>query len=216
MSTPASQEEHLHLYFDDVGIGAQSLKEIEWLKSEFSMVFKIKDLGEMKRILSSRITRDRRNHLLRMNQTHYLTEVLDELGRRAERSRPTEIPINGYDSIRPASPMDVRINTRDYQYAIGKVMYAAIHTRSEIAYATGRLSQFLSDPAKQHGEGLTHLLRYIRPTVNLGLMLGGSGTLKVIGPIAWRSRKQKSVADSTTEAEYLALSSCTREGMWMV
>ena len=232
----------LLVYVDDVGIGARSLDQVEWFKKEFGKVFKIKDLGEMRKILGIRITRDRKNRLLRMDQTHYLTEVLDELGMKAERHRATDIPMNGYDSIRPSSPSDERIDVKSYQHAIGKVMYAAVHTRPDIAYATGRLSQFLSDPAKQHGEGLRHLLRYIRSTVDLGLMLGGSGSLKVVGysdsdyagdksdrkcilgyvymlggaPIAWRSRKQKSVATSTTEAEYMALSSCAREGMWMV
>ena len=40
-------------------------------------------------------------------------------------------------------------------------------------------------------------------------MLGG-------GPISWMSRKQKSVATSTTEAEYMALSICAKEGLWLV
>ena len=34
------------------------------------------------------------------------------------------------------------------------------------------------------------------------------------GPISWISRKQKSVATLTTEAEYMALSICAKEGLW--
>ena len=232
----------LLVYVDDISIGARSLEQVNWFKAEFGRVFKVKDLGEMKKILGIRITRDRRNRLLRMDQTHYLKEVLDDLKMEAERHRPTEIPMNGYDTIRPSAPTDERINIKNYQHAIGKVMYAAIHTRPDIAFAVGRLSQFLSDPAKHHGEGLKHLLRYTRSTIDLGLMLGGSGSPKIIGysdsdyasdksdrisilgyvymlgggPIAWRSRKQKSVANSTTEAEYMALSSCAREGLWII
>ena len=35
------------------------------------------------------------------------------------------------------------------------------------------------------------------------------------GPVSWISRKQKSVATLTTEAEYIALSICVKEGLWI-
>ena len=39
-------------------------------------------------------------------------------------------------------------------------------------------------------------------------MLGG-------GPVSWASQKQKSVATSTTEAEYMAMSMCAKTGIWL-
>ena len=88
------------------------------------------------------------------------------------------------------------------------------------------------------------MLRYIRSTINLGIIYGGSESSKSLpsslrafsdldyavdrlnrksilgyvymfagGPIAWISRKQKLVATSTTEAEYIALSIYTKEGL---
>lgn len=232
----------LLIYVDDICIAARSIDQVKWFKNEFQKVFKVKDLGEMKKILGIRVTRDRKNRTLRMNQTHYLTEVLDRLHMSADKHTPTELPMNGYDSLRPAGPNDERINQRDYQHVIGSIMYAAIHTRPDIAFAVGRLSQYLSDPAGHHGQALKSLLRYIRSTVNKGIVYGDSGSSKVIGysdsdyaadkldrksilgyvymlaggPVSWMSRKQKSVATSTTEAEYMALSTCAKEGMWMV
>lgn len=149
--------------------------------------------------------------------------------------------MNGYESLHPAGPDDQRIDQRDYQHVIGSLMYAAIHTRPDIAFALGRLSQYLSDPAEHHGRALKSLLRYVRSTVDLGLMFGNSGSSHLVGysdsdyamdrldrksilgyvymfaggPISWTSRKQKSVATSTTEAEYMALSSCAKEGLWI-
>ena len=231
----------LLVYVDDVSIAAKSMKNVDWFKKEFGKVFKIKDLGEMSKILGIKITRNRKNRTLRMDQTHYLTDVLNRLHMGTDKHTPTELPINGYDALRPAGPNDERINPRDYQHAIGSIMYAAIHTRPDIAFAVGRLSQYLSDPAKHHGRALKHL-RYIRSTINKGITYGNSGSQKLIGfsdsdyaadksdrksilayvymiaggPISWTSRKQKSVATSTTEAEYMAMSTCAKEGMWLV
>jgi len=231
----------LLLYVDDIGVAAQTMENVNWFKNEFQKVFKVKDLGEMKKILGIRITRDRKNRTLRMDQSHYLNEVLDRLHMPASKHNPVELPMNGYDSLRPAGPHDQRIDQREYQHAIGSIMYAAIHTRPDIAFAVGRLSQYLADPAKHHGQALKTLLKYLRSTVNKGLMYRSNGSPHLIGysdsdyaadrvnrksilgyayaiggsVVAWMSRKQKSVATSTTEAEYMALSSCAKEGLWI-
>jgi len=232
----------LLLYVDDVGIASKSIHDVNWFKDEFKRIFKIKDLGEMSKILGIRITRDRKNRTLRMDQTHYLEEVLDRLHMKKDKHAPTTLPMNGYDSLRPAGLKDERIDQRDYQHAIGSIMYAAIHTRPDIAFAVGRLSQYLSDPAKHHGQALKSLLKYLRSTIDKGIVYGSSGSSNLVGysdsdyatdkldrksilgyvymlgggPISWISRKQKSVATSTTEAEYMALSTCAKEGLWII
>ena len=121
-------------------------------------------------------------------------------------------------------------------------MWTVVHTRFDIAFLTERLSQFLNDSTKQHNENLKHLLRYFRSIINLSLMLGDSESFKIIeyfdfdyvvdkfdrkcilkyvymlkkAPIAWRSRKQKSVVTFIIEAKYITLFFCAREEMWMI
>lgn len=238
----------LLVYVDDIGIAARSLTEVNWFKHESKQVFKIKDLDEMKKILGIRITRDRKARTLCMDQFQYIEDVLERLHMRADTHKPISLPLNGYDALRPAGPDDDRIDHKLYQKGIGSVMYAAIHTRPDIAFTVGRLSQYLSDPAKHHGQALKGLLRYLRSTINLRMVfsisgsLGTSGSPKLIGysdsdyaadklhrksilgyvymlgggPISWMSRKQKSVATSTTEAEYMAMSICSKEGLWLM
>ncbi len=231
----------LLLYVDDIAIASRSISDIKWFKHEFQSVFKIKDLGEMKKILGIQITRNRKKRTLRMDQTHYLHEVLEKFNMRQDKHKATKIPLNGYDALHPAGIEDVRINQQEYQQVIGSLMYAAIHTRPDIAFALNRLSQYLSDPAEHHGHALKKLLRYIRSTIDLGITYGTSGSMELVGysdsdyaserldrksilayiymlgggPVSWMSRKQKSVATSTTEAEYMALSTCAKEGLWI-
>ena len=239
----------LLVYVDDIQVAAQSMQQVNWFKNEFKKVFKIKDLGEIDKILGIRITRNRKARTLRIDQSHYLSEVLDSLHMNADKHERTKLPINGYDALRPAGPDDERIDPKDYQHKVGKLMWAAIQTRPDISFSIGRLSQYLSDPAIHHGQALKTLLRYIRSTVDYGIVYGKgldiSGSLNINsklkaysdsdyaadklnrksilgyvymfggGPISWMSRKQKSVATSTTEAEYMALSTCAKEGLWI-
>ena len=81
----------LLLYVDDISIAGRFYSDIEWFKNAFGSIFKVKDLGEMSKILGIRITRDRPRRTLRMDQTHYLEEVLKRLHMRADKHNPTEI-----------------------------------------------------------------------------------------------------------------------------
>ena len=113
-------------------------------------------------------------------------------------------------------------------------------TRPDIAFSLGRLSSYASDPARRHKQALKKLARYLRSYPDLGLMFRKGGG-KLIGysdsdyamdktdrvsilgsifflcgsPISWMSKKQKSVATSTMEAEYMAMSACAKQSQFL-
>ena len=131
------------------------------------------------------------------------------------------------------------VNT--YQKAIGSLTYAAICTRPDISAAVGALSQYMASPTETHWTGVKRILRYLRGTTNYGLMYDGNGSNDLQGfsdadwagdmdtrrstsgyvfqlgnsTVSWCSRKQATVAKSSTEAEYVALSTATQEGIWL-
>jgi len=115
-------------------------------------------------------------------------------------------------------------------------------TRPDIAAAVGVLSQYMSKPSKDHWMGVKRVLRYLKGTLNYGLKFSVHGEQTELngysdadwagdvdtrrstsgyvfqfgnGTISWSSRKQPTVAKSSTEAEYVALSSATKEAIWL-
>jgi hypothetical protein len=56
-------------------------------------------------------------------------------------------------------------------------MYAMVYTRPDIAFALGRLSQYMQDPAEQHARGVKGLMRYLRSTVSFRICFGPKGKL---------------------------------------
>ena len=126
-----------------------------------------------------------------------------------------------------------------YQSVVGSLMYLATCTRPDIAYAVGMLARFASKPNRSHWTAAKRVLRYLRGTDNLGILYKGeseiqgysdadwvgdtddrkstSGYFFLIakGPVSWKSRKQSTVALSTAEAEYVALSAAIQECMWI-
>jgi hypothetical protein len=120
-----------------------------------------------------------------------------------------------------------------YQSMVGSLMYAMTATRPDIAYAVGAVSRYSHDPSELHAVAVKRIFRYLAGTRNMRLVLGGnnsenSGLIVHTdsdyagdpddfrstsglcisfgggGLIDWRSRKQKSTAQSTTDAEYYA------------
>ena len=102
------------LYVDDILIAFKQLNNVLWFKSEFWKIFKIKNLGEMKKILGINITCNRKVRTLRINQSHYLNNVLEQLDMRPDKHRSTELLMNGYASLYPAGPDNKRTDQRKY------------------------------------------------------------------------------------------------------
>jgi hypothetical protein len=238
----ARREIILLLYVDDMAVAAKYSPELDWLYLQLSARFNTKDLGEIRKILGVRVTRNRPNRELFIDQEQYLRTVLDRLGFTGAPYKPKTTPLNGYDCLRPAKPEDRRLDATDYQQAIGSVMYGMVFSRPDIAFAIGKLSQYLKEPVEHHGTGLKGLLRYIGGTIGLRIRYGPSARSRLTlysdadwagdksdrkstsghvamlygGPISWGSRKQTSVATSSTESEYMALSLCAKQSQWTV
>ncbi|GJT65451.1 retrovirus-related pol polyprotein from transposon TNT 1-94 [Tanacetum coccineum] len=100
---------------------------------------------------------------------------------------------------------------------------------------------YQASPTKKHLEALKRVFRYLRGTINWGLWYpkdtamaltayadadhagcqdtrrSTSGSAQFLGDklVSWSSKKQKSTAISTTEAEYIAMSGCCAQILWM-
>ena len=120
-------------------------------------------------------------------------------------------------------------------------MYAMICTRPDVSYALSVTSRYQADPGESHWTAVKNILKYLKRTKDVFLVYGGEEELVVNGytdasfqtdkddynsqsgfvfilnggAVSWKSSKQETVADSTTEAEYIAASEAAKEGVWI-
>ena len=78
-------------------------------------MFKIKDLGELTKILGMKLTRDRKNSTLKLDQEHYIQENLAKFRITKEIAYPTLSPLDNYKSLRKSDPDKERYNKTKYQ-----------------------------------------------------------------------------------------------------
>jgi hypothetical protein len=127
-----------------------------------------------------------------------------------------------------------------YRELLGSLTYLSTTTRHDISFAVSHLGQFNNCYGEEHWTAAKRVLRYLKGTVDLGLVyepdfepLTGfvdvdwgsctedwrsfNGYIFLLngGPVSWDSRKQRTVALSTTEAEYMALSEGVKEAIYL-
>ncbi|XP_045461870.1 secreted RxLR effector protein 161-like [Harmonia axyridis] len=153
-------------------------------------------------------------------------------------SKPVGTPTeNNHPDDKSSDPLDKSI---PYRSAVGSLMYLACATRPDIAYAVSKAARSMSEPTYANWTSVKRIFRYLRGTSDQGLLytsseddvcaysdadLAGdietrrstSGFVSLIGgtAVSWTSQLQKSVALSTTEAEFVASSEGAKELIWL-
>lgn len=199
-------------------------------------------MGPIRWLLSIEVTRDYENHTISLLQRRYIDSILERFN--LTDAKPLSVPLDPHvmfsKSQCPSDPDDItRTKKIPFREAIGSLMYLAVGTRPDIAFAVSTLSQFLENPGEAHWEAAKRVFRYLIATKELALTYGGvqqelegftdadgasqehrhaiSGYTFLIdgGAISWSSRKQELVTLSTAEAEYVAATHAAKEAVWL-
>ena len=230
---------YIGVYVDDIILAGRDEKRLQEIKGDFSKKFDIKDLGELKYFLGMKVVQDKGNNYIWIGQPAYTKNLLKSYG--MQDSNPTSTPVDVNSKLQPAKDTDEPLNQTKYQSAVGSLMYLAVSTRPDISYAVNNLARFNLNPQKEHWTALKRVLRYLNGTINHGLLYKQGGPERLVGysdadwagdlsdrkstsgyifmfnggPVSWSSKKQKCVALSTAEAEYVALSAAVQECIWL-
>jgi len=123
---------------------------------------------------------------------------------------------------------------------VGSLLYLTA-SRPDILFSVCLYARFQSDPRETHLTAVKRIFRYLKGTTNLGLMYKKSSDYKLIGfcdadyagdrierkstsgncqflgenLISCASKRQATIALSTTEAEYISAASCCTQLLWM-
>jgi hypothetical protein len=218
------------------------------LKSKAAIAehFKLRNLGPTTFQLGVKITRKRLQRTLHLLQHCYTQDLLKRYG--FVNSSPVLTPMDPSVSLTSVDALltpedEAFMRTVPYVSTVGALMYLAIATHPDIAFAVGVLCCFMARPGPEHWKAVKHLFRYLRGTIDYCLTYapdasapkpfyvyldadhggncnnGRSTSAYVVkigsGAVSWMLRLQPIVALSTTEAEFIAAASAGQEVIWM-
>ena len=169
----ASNTEIICLYVDDIIIIAPTPDIVQNIKVDLAKFFSITDLGPLKYFLGIQITRDRQKRTIALSKTTFIQGTLKNFN--MNDCNPVDTPLTpGHQLPLPGTETSQLIT--QYQTLLGKLMYAMLVTRPDLAYAIATLSQFSHNPASEHWTAAKRVLLYLQATKNKQLVLGGNGT----------------------------------------
>lgn len=134
---------------------------------------------------------------------------------------------------------DECVSTFPYREAIGALLYLCSVSRPDLSFSVNLLSRYISNPGMQHVNAVKRIIRYLMSSRDVCIKYGESNDIVGYsdadfagdldtrkstsgyiflmngGPVTWRSEKQKTIALSTTEAEFIASCEAAKEILWL-
>ena len=205
------------------------------VKEQIASKWKVKDLGELAKIIGIEITRHP-DGSISISQKQYIESILQK--ENMECANPVSMPMDCNNLPKPNPDQSVSNHSNLYMQLLGELQYIANCTRPDITFVIHRLASYTANPSMQHqimykrvlkylagtrSHGITYqkttdqqqIVRYVdagftntdkkKSTTRITFITGG-------GAILWRSKKQTLTALSITEAEYVTLAHAGTDG----
>ena len=231
----------LSVHVDDQLIAGNSRTTLDEFKAKLNKEFECTDGGEANYFLGMNIHRDRAAKKLFISQEHYLESLLERF--EMANCNPTKTPLpSGFKPVGATNEEHDAAKHLPYTELVSSIQYAATISRPDLAHASSVLGSYNAKWSEAHFKAAKHLLRYIRGTTDLLLAFDGESVERLAvgyvdaawgadldsrtsrtgyifkvygGIIGWRSRRQKTVALSTMEAEYMAAAEAAKHAIWL-
>ena len=207
------------------------------VKDAFMHKWQCRDLGPAKEFLHMRIQRNGSKILI--DQYAYLEKVLERFGMTNARSATTPLP-QGYYPLFYNGQVDSEVWSH-FQQVIGSLLYIMLDTWPDITYAVTALSQHTAKPSQEHLDKALYICWYLLGIYFYSLVFDGASwaglitftnsdwtsdpnthhsqtgwIIKIANCIfSWKLQQQQQIAYFSTEAEYIALSDCSKQVVWL-
>lgn len=223
------------MYVDDLLIAGSKLQAIEKLKKDLSVRFEMSDCGVLKYFLGIKIEYE--TGCLKLSQEASIEKVLNKFGMLECNS--VKSPME--KGLQLNSNSDKIKSDKPYRELLGSLMYIMLSSRPDLCFSVAYMGRHQQNPSDLHWQHLKRIVRYLKGTKTLKLCFNEGRSESIVGyadadwasdivdrksvsgyifkiygcTVSWSSKKQSTVATSSSEAEYIALSAATSEAIWL-
>jgi hypothetical protein len=224
----------VQVYVDDIVFGGSSNYLVTRFVEDMSREFEMSIMGELQFFLGLQIKQSKEETFV--HQAKYTKDIVWKF--KMEDSNAMATPMSTTTAL-DADEEGEHVDQKEYRSMIGSLYLTA--TRPDNQFSVCLCACFQASPSTSHRQAVKQIFRYLRHTPDFGLWYSASSSLVLHGfsdadfagcwldrkstsetcqflgssLVSWSSRKQSSVAQSTTEAEYVAAASCCSQLLWI-
>ena len=225
----------VQIYVDDIIFGSTQDKMCKDFEELMHQRFKMSSMGELTFFLGLQVKQQQTGIFI--SQSKYVNDILNKFGFKDAKVAST--PMETHKSL-TADLEGEDVDVHLYRSMIGSLMYLTA-SRPDIMFSVCVCARFQVRPKQSHLQAVKRIFRYLKGQPRLGLWYphdspfeliaytdsdyGGanldrkstSGGCQFLGArlVSWQCKKQTTVSTSTTEAEYIAASSCCSQVLWI-
>jgi len=225
----------VQIYVDDIIFGSSNESLCKKFSKSMQDEFEMSMMGELTFFLGLQVKQMKEGTFI--HQEKYANDLVKRFG--LEKCKKIDIPMSCSQKI-DKDEEGKKVDQKLYRSMIGSLLYLTA-SRPDILFSVCICARFQSDPRESHLIAVKRIIKYVASSSSIGLwypkrgdfnLLGysdadlagcrvdrksTSGTCQLLGnrTVSWFSRKQSTVALSTTEAEYVALGSCCSQILWI-
>ncbi|GJW50916.1 putative ribonuclease H-like domain-containing protein [Tanacetum coccineum] len=225
----------VQVYVDDIFFGSTKQSMCTEFKDCMHKRFQMSSMGELTFFLGLQVKQQ--SDEIFISQDKYVADILKKFDYCSIRIATTPIESNK-PLVKDEDGVDIDVNI--YRSMIGSLMYLTA-SRPDIMFVVCACTRFQVNPKASHLNAVKRIFRYLKHQPKLGLwyprdspfkleafsdsdyrgaslnMKSTTGGCQFLSRrlISWQCKKQTIVANSTTEAEYVAAASCCRQVLWM-
>ncbi|XP_071575148.1 uncharacterized protein [Temnothorax nylanderi] len=232
-------EVYLAAFVDDGIIAAKSLKVIYSIIGSLNEAFEL-TLGDCSSFVGIQIERDRASKSMFVHQSAYARKIIEKFG--MSKAKEVSVPADPHTILYPVESGESERHNVPYREAVGSLMFLAVVTRPDLAYAVNATSKFLNNHNESHWQAVKRIIAYLIGTIDVGIEYRASESgieltgysdadfasdvetrrsttgyafCVANGIVTWSSQRQRLVSMSTTESEYIAAATAAKEAVWL-
>jgi hypothetical protein len=225
----------VQVYMDDIVFGGSSNSLVARFAEDMSREFEMSMMGELQFFLGLQIKQSKEGTVV--HQAKYTKDIVRKFKMKDSKAMTTPMSMT---TALDADEEGEHVDQKEYQSMIRSLLYLTA-TRPDIQFSLCLCAHFQASPRTSHRQAVKRIFRYVRHTPDFGLWyiassslaLHGfsdadfagcrldrkstSGTCQFLGSslASWSSRKESSVAQSTTDAKYVAAASFCSQLLWI-
>ncbi|GJX41514.1 uncharacterized mitochondrial protein-like protein [Tanacetum coccineum] len=201
--------EPVQVYVDDIIFGSTKKELCNAFEKLMHEKFQMSSMGELTFFLGLQVKQKKDGIFI--SQDKYVVEILKKFGFTEVKTASTPM-----ETQKPLLKDEVgkEVDVHMYRSMIGSLMYLT-SSRPDIMYLKGQPKLGLWYPKDSPFDLVAYTdSDYARASLDMKSTTGGCQFFEC-RLISWQYKKQTVVANSTTEAEYVAASSCCRQVLWI-